>query len=74
VFPVRYEHHLHIKSKTLRVTGCGGPWGSEMLRIPHYLENRLTDGSEVVSLTRRPHSTPQKKITSPILVLVSVRS
>jgi hypothetical protein len=25
-----------------------------MLRIPHCLDNRLTDGGEVVSLTRRP--------------------
>jgi hypothetical protein len=23
-------------------------------RLPHFLENRLTDGGEVVSLTRRP--------------------
>jgi hypothetical protein len=26
--------------------------GCEMLRMPHCLDNRLTDGSEVVSLTR----------------------
>jgi hypothetical protein len=31
-----------------------------MLRIPHCLDNRLTDGGEVVSLTRRSRSTPQK--------------
>jgi hypothetical protein len=31
-----------------------------MLRIPHYLDSRLTDGGEVVSLTHRPRSTPQK--------------
>jgi hypothetical protein len=24
VFPVRYEHHLHIKSKVIPVTGRGG--------------------------------------------------
>jgi hypothetical protein len=31
-----------------------------MLRIPHCLDNRLTDDSKVVSPTHRPHSTPQK--------------
>jgi hypothetical protein len=31
-----------------------------MLMIPHYLDNRLTDGGEVVSLTRRPRFTPQE--------------
>jgi hypothetical protein len=27
---------------------------------PHFLDNRLTDGDEVVSLTRRPPFTPRK--------------
>jgi hypothetical protein len=31
-----------------------------MLRIPHCLHNRLTDGGEVVSPMHRPRSTPQK--------------
>jgi hypothetical protein len=31
-----------------------------MLRIPHCLDNRLTDGGKVVSPTHRPHFTPQK--------------
>jgi hypothetical protein len=31
-----------------------------MLRIPHYLDSRLTDGGKVVSLTQRPRYTPQK--------------
>jgi hypothetical protein len=31
-----------------------------MLRIPHRLDNRLTDDGKVVSPTRRPRSTPQK--------------
>jgi hypothetical protein len=31
-----------------------------MLRIPHYLDNRLTDGGKVVSPTHPPHFTPQK--------------
>jgi hypothetical protein len=31
-----------------------------MLRIPHFLDNQLTGGGEVISLTHRPHSTPQE--------------
>jgi hypothetical protein len=31
-----------------------------MLRIPHCLDNRLTDGSKVVNPTHPPHSTLQK--------------
>jgi hypothetical protein len=27
---------------------------------PHFLDDRLTDGGEVVSLTRRPSFTPQE--------------
>jgi hypothetical protein len=41
-----------------------------MLNIPHWLYKRLTDGSEVLSITRRPHSTPQKHFF--FLVLISV--
>jgi hypothetical protein len=26
VFPVKYEHHLHIKSEAIHVTGRGGPY------------------------------------------------
>jgi hypothetical protein len=31
-----------------------------MLRIPHCLDSRLTDGGMVVGPMHRPHSTPQK--------------
>jgi hypothetical protein len=41
-----------------------------MLRFTHFLDNRLIDGGEVVSLTRRPPFTP--KNISRILVLISV--
>jgi hypothetical protein len=40
------------KGKVIPVTGRGGPWGCKTSRLPHFLDNRLTDGGEVVSLTR----------------------
>jgi hypothetical protein len=45
------------KGKDILVTGHGGPWGCERLRLPHYLDKRLLDGGKVVSPTRRPHFT-----------------
>jgi hypothetical protein len=35
------------------------PLSVERSRLPHFLDNRLTDGGNVVSLTRRPPLTPQ---------------
>jgi hypothetical protein len=43
-----------------------------MLRIGHCLENRSTDGNEVISLMRRPFSTPQKLFFI-FLVLISIK-
>jgi hypothetical protein len=48
------------KDKDIPVTGHEGPWGCETSRLPHFLDIRLTDGSEVVSPTRRPLYTPEK--------------
>jgi hypothetical protein len=59
-------HYFHLfsytgkRGKAIPVTGRGGPKGCETLRIPHFLDSRLTDGGEVVSLTRRPSFTPQE--------------
>jgi hypothetical protein len=36
-------------SKAMPVKGRGGLYGFEMLRIPHYLDKRFTDGRKVVS-------------------------
>jgi hypothetical protein len=51
---------IRVKSKAVPVTGRGGLWGCETLRIPHCLDNRLKDGGEVVSPTHWPPSTAQK--------------
>jgi hypothetical protein len=48
------------KSKAISLTGRGGLYGCEMLRILYCLYNRLTDGGKVVGPTHRPRSTPQK--------------
>jgi hypothetical protein len=44
----------NCKSKVIPVTGRGDPQGCETSRLPHFLDNPLTSGGEVVSLTRRP--------------------
>jgi hypothetical protein len=38
-------------------------------RIPNFLDNRLTDGGEVVILKRRPPLTPRKIPDTPIMRL-----
>jgi hypothetical protein len=43
-----------VKGKSVLVTGRVGLYGCVMSRSSHFLENRLTDGGEVVSLTHRP--------------------
>jgi hypothetical protein len=48
-----------IKSKAIPVTGCGGLYDCEMLRLAHFQDSRLRDGGEV-SLTRQTRSTSQK--------------
>jgi hypothetical protein len=40
------------------VTGRGGPLDCETSGLPHFLDNMLTNGGEVVSLTRSPPFTP----------------
>jgi hypothetical protein len=47
-----------MKGKDITVTGREGPQRCETSRLPQYLDNQLTDGGKVVSLTRRPRFTP----------------
>jgi hypothetical protein len=42
--------------KVIPVTDRGGPYVCKTSRLPHFLDNRLTDGGDVLSLTRRPAS------------------
>jgi hypothetical protein len=48
------------KSNAIPVTGRGGQDGCELLRLPQFPDNQLTDEGEVVSLTRRPPFTLRK--------------
>jgi hypothetical protein len=54
-----FNYGFSKKGKAIPVTGHRGPWGCETSRLPHFLDNRLTDGGEVFSLTRRPPFTPR---------------
>jgi hypothetical protein len=49
------------------IIGLGSPKGCKTLRLPHFIDNRLSDGGEV-SLTRRPPFAPIN-IPVPPLVL-----
>jgi hypothetical protein len=51
------------ESKAILITGSGSLECCAMLRIPHYLENRLTDGSEV-SFKHQQRFPPQKLFKS----------
>jgi hypothetical protein len=42
------------KYEAIALTCRGGPHGCDTLKNHHFLDNRLTDGNESVSITRRP--------------------
>jgi hypothetical protein len=42
------EKLLRCKGKAVPVRGRGGPRGCGTSRLPHFLDNQLTDGGEVV--------------------------
>jgi hypothetical protein len=35
-----------VKGEVIPVAGRGGPYGCETLRLPYYLDNRLTDDGD----------------------------
>jgi hypothetical protein len=47
-------HIMNKKDKVTPVNVCEDPKGCDTSRFPHLLDSRLTDGGEVVSLTRMP--------------------
>jgi hypothetical protein len=57
---MKLEEKVHKKNKALAVTGRGGPYGCETLRIAHFLDSRLRDCCGIVSLTNQPRFTPRK--------------
>jgi hypothetical protein len=66
------EEEEKKESKGIPLTGRGDPYGCEMLRFPHFLDNRLIDGGKAVSPTSRPPFTP-KNIPRIFLVFISLR-
>jgi hypothetical protein len=52
--------NVSIEGKAITATGRGGPYNCETLRLPHFLDNRLTDGGEAVSFMSRPFFVPGK--------------
>jgi hypothetical protein len=58
-----------VKGKAIPVTGRAGPQGFKTLRFPHFLDNRLTDGGEVV----KPYALPAFYPPGRFLVLISAR-
>jgi hypothetical protein len=51
---------FQYKGKGIPITGRGDPWGCDTPRLPHFLDSRLTNDGEVVSLTHRPPFTFRK--------------
>jgi hypothetical protein len=52
--------HMYVIKKSMPLTGRGGPYGSEMSRLPDILDKRLSVGGVVVSLTQQPPPPPGK--------------
>jgi hypothetical protein len=70
--PINAKHRKYAKKcKAIPVTCLGSPKNCEMSRLPHVLDNGLTDGGEVVSPTSLPSSRPL--LPRRFLVLISIR-
>jgi hypothetical protein len=62
---VQITLRVRVEGKATPVTGPG----AETSRLPHFLDNRLTDGGEVVSLKRRQAAPyPQEDSWYPFLL------
>jgi hypothetical protein len=48
------------RERAIAITGRGSPQVCETSRLPHFLDNRLTHGGKIVSLTRWPPFNPQE--------------
>jgi hypothetical protein len=59
---IRTKHYSNLKKEgeVIPVTGRGGLYGCETSRLPHFLNNWLTVGGEIISLTRQTNFTPGK--------------
>jgi hypothetical protein len=66
-----YGQSFLIRSKVIPVTGRGGLYGCEMLRIPHCLDKRLT--AVRLSVLRTGRALLPRNIIFLLLVLISVR-
>jgi hypothetical protein len=64
--------YTYKESKTISVTGRGDLEVCEMLRIPHCLEFRFTEGGEFLSLIHRQRSSSQKHFLFLPLMLISI--
>jgi hypothetical protein len=53
--------------KSILVIGRGGPYGCVASKLPHFVNNRLTDGDEVVSHMHRQPFTPWRY---PVLIYI----
>jgi hypothetical protein len=49
-----------LKGRDIPITGRGSLYDCETSRLPSFLDSRLKDGGEVVSLTHRPPFTPRE--------------
>jgi hypothetical protein len=64
--------YILVKDEVNTAASRGGTYAFKTLRLPHFLDVRLADGGEVVSLTRRPPFNPPPPPRRS-LVLISAR-
>jgi hypothetical protein len=62
-------HFFWFKGKTIPVSGCGGKQSCETSRLPHFLDNRLTQMAVRLSALRASRPLPPGRF----LILISVR-